>query len=132
LPFRLNSHNSDIVNSNEISINDLIKAPPPNNFYKWDIPNVNIETIHKISKFNFQTALSIKTHEEIVSLQNGLQTISLIKLAAIQIHLIDKNKGHCLNKLFIFQVKTKLPVGTIDYSPSTFHYSSTISSNHCS
>ena len=29
------------------------------------------------------TAFSIKTHEEIVSLQNGLQTISLIKLEAV-------------------------------------------------
>ena len=54
------------------------------------MPKVNIETICKIGIFSFQTAFSIKTREEIVSLQNGLQTISLIKLEAIQIHLEDK------------------------------------------
>ena len=76
LSFKLNSRNSDIVNSNEPSTNGLIKAPPPDNFYKWDIPIVNIETIYEISTFNFQTAFSTKTHEEIVSLQSRLQNIS--------------------------------------------------------
>ena len=75
---------------NEIRTNDLIKAPSPDNFHKCDIPNVNIETIYKVRTFNFQTTFSIKTHEEIVSLQNGLQTISLIKLEAIQVHLKGK------------------------------------------
>ena len=54
------------------------------------MPKVNIETICKIGIFSFQTAFSIKTHAEIMSLQNGLQTISLIKLEAIQILLDDK------------------------------------------
>jgi len=49
---------------------------------------VNIETIYKIDAFRFKTAFSIKTHEAIVNLQkNGLQTISLIKPEAIQVHL---------------------------------------------
>ena len=86
LSFRLDSRNSDIVNSNEIRTNDLIMASPPENFHKWDIPKVNIETIYKISTFNFQTTFSIKTHEEIVSSQNGLENISFKKLEAIRIH----------------------------------------------
>jgi len=79
-----------MVNSNEIRTNDLIKAPPPDNFHKWDIPKVNIETIYKIGTFNFQTAFLIKSDEEVVNLQNGLQSISLIELEAIQIHFKDK------------------------------------------
>jgi len=90
LSFRLDSRNSDIVNSNEIRTNDLIMASPPENFHKWDIPKVNIETIYKISTFNFQTTFSIKTHEEIVSSQNGLENISFKKLEAIRIHWKDK------------------------------------------
>jgi len=90
LCFRLDSHNSDIVNSNEFKTNGLVKAPSPDNFHKWDISKVNIETIYKIDTFSFKTAFSIKTLEEIVSLQNGLPTISLIKPEAIQIHLKDK------------------------------------------
>jgi len=61
LSFRLLSRNSDIVNSNEITTNDLIKAPPPDNFDKWDIPKVNIESIYKIGTFDFQTTFSLKT-----------------------------------------------------------------------
>ena len=57
------------------------------NLTQWDIPKVNIKTIYKIGTFSFQTAFSIKNHEDIMSLQNGLQTISLIKPEAIQIHL---------------------------------------------
>jgi len=53
LSFRLDGRNSDIVNSNKIRTNDLIEASPPDNFYKWDIRKVNIETIHKIGTFNF-------------------------------------------------------------------------------
>ena len=68
LSFKIDSHSSDIVNSNEFRTNDLIKALSPDNFHKWDIPKVNIETIYKIGAFSFQTIFSIKTHEEIVSL----------------------------------------------------------------
>lgn len=64
LSFRLDSCNSDIVNSNEIRAHDLTKAPPPDNFHKWGIPKVNIETIYKIGAFSFQTVFSIKTQEE--------------------------------------------------------------------
>ena len=66
-----------------------MKSPSTENFYKWDIPKVNIETIYKIGTFSFRTAFSIKNHEDIVSLQNGPQTISLIKPEAIRIHLKD-------------------------------------------
>ena len=88
--FRIYSHNSDIVNSNEFRTNDLIKAASSDNFHKWDIAKVNIETIYKIGTFGFPTTFLMKTHEEIVTLENGLQTISLIKLEAIQMHLKDK------------------------------------------
>ena len=63
LSLKIDSHGSDIVNSNEFRTNDLVKAPSPDNFHKWDIPKVNIETIYKIGTFSFQTAFSIKTHE---------------------------------------------------------------------
>ena len=53
LSFRLDSCNSDIVNSNVITTNDLIKALSPDNFHKWDIPKVNIETIYKFHTFSF-------------------------------------------------------------------------------
>ena len=89
LSFKIDSRSSDIVNSNEFRTKDLMKSPSTDNFYKWDIPKVNTETIYKIGRFSFQTAFSIKNHEDIMSLQNGLQTISLIKPEAIQIHLKD-------------------------------------------
>ena len=89
LSFTIDSRSSDIVNSNEFRTKDLVKSPSPDNFYKCDIPKVNIKTIYKIGTFGFQTAFSIKNHEDIMCLQNGLQTISLIKTEALQIHLKD-------------------------------------------
>ena len=89
LSFKMDSRSGDIVNSNEFRTKDLVKSPSPDNFYKWDIPKVNFETIYKIGTFSFQTAFSIKNHEDIMSLQNGLQMISLMKPKAIQIHLKD-------------------------------------------
>ena len=80
LSFKMDSRSSDTVNGNEFWIKDLVKSPSPDNFYKCDIPKVNIKTIYKIGTFSFQIALSIKNHEDIMSLQNGPQTISLIKL----------------------------------------------------
>ena len=60
LSFKMGSHSSDTVNSNEFRTKDLVKSPSPNNFYKLDIPKVNIKTIYKIGTFSFQTAFSIK------------------------------------------------------------------------
>jgi len=57
LLFKIGSRSNDIVNSNELRTNDRTKAPPPDNFHKWDIPKINIEIIYKISTFSFQTAL---------------------------------------------------------------------------
>jgi len=104
LSFRLDSRNIDIVNSDEIRTNDHIKASSPNNFDKWDIPKVNVETTYKVDAFNFRTAFSTKTYEEIVCLENGLQTISSIKLEAIQIRL----KGEfCIMHFGLVQVAVK-------------------------
>ena len=89
LSFKMGSHSIDIVSSNVVRAKDLVKSPSPNNFYKLDIPKVNIKTIYKIGTFSFQTAFSIKNHEDIMSLQNGLRTFSLFKPEAIQIHLKD-------------------------------------------
>ena len=44
LSFKMDSRSSDIVNSNEFRTKDLVKSPSPDNFYKWDIPKVNIKT----------------------------------------------------------------------------------------
>ena len=90
LSFKMDSRSNDIVNSYEFRTKDLVKSPTPDNFYKWDIPKVNIKTIYKICTFGFQTAFSIKYHEDIMNLQNGLQTISLIEPEAIQIQLKDQ------------------------------------------
>ena len=89
LLFKMDSRSSDILNSNVFRTEGLVKSPSPDNFYKWDIPNVNVKTICKIGTFSFQIAFSIKNHEDIMSFQNGLQTISFIKPEAIQIHLKD-------------------------------------------
>ena len=90
LSFTIDSRSSDIVNSNAFRTKDLVKSPSPDNFYKCDILKVNIKTIYKICTLSFQTAFSIKNHEDIMNLQNGLQTISLIEPQAIQIHLKDQ------------------------------------------
>ena len=89
LSFKMDSRSSDTVNGNEFWIKDLVKSPSPDKFYKWDIPKVNIKTISNIGTCRFQNAFSIKNPEHILSLQNGLQTISLIKPEAIQIRLKD-------------------------------------------
>jgi len=39
-----------------------------------------MDTIYKVGTFNFMRAYSIKTHEEAISLQNGLQTIPQVIL----------------------------------------------------
>jgi len=90
LSIRQDSRNSEMLNSYAIGKNKLLKALSPENFDEWDISKVIIGTIYKIGAFNFQTAFSIKIHEEIMSLQNGLQTIYLIKLEAIRMLLKDK------------------------------------------
>ena len=79
-----------IVNSNEFRTTNLIQAPSFDNFHKWATPKVDLETIYRIGTFSFQTAFPIKTHDEIVSLQNRLQTVSSIKPEAIEVHLKDK------------------------------------------
>ena len=48
LSFTIDSRSSDIVNNNEFRAKDLVKSPSPDNFYKWDIPKVNIKTITKL------------------------------------------------------------------------------------
>ena len=53
MSFRLDSRNSDIAFSNEIRGNDLIKAPSPDIFHKWDVPKANIETTYKIATLRF-------------------------------------------------------------------------------
>ena len=48
---------------------------------------IDIDRIYKVGAFNFMRAYSIKTHEEAISLQNGLQTIPMIKQNSIASHL---------------------------------------------
>jgi len=48
---------------------------------------IDIDRIYKVGAFNFMRAYSIKTHEEAISLQNGLQTIPMVKQNSIASHL---------------------------------------------
>ena len=66
---------SDIVNSAETRIAPIFGAPSPDNYHNRNIPRIYIDTNYKIGTFNFTRPYSIKTHEEAISLQNGLQTI---------------------------------------------------------
>jgi len=43
--------------------------------------------MYKIGTLNFVRASSIKTHEKIISLQNGLQTIGMVRKNSIESHL---------------------------------------------
>jgi len=79
MSFSLDSSKSDIVNSNEQRTGPIYKASSPDNYKQWNIPRIEVDTIYKIGTFNFIKAYSMKTHEEVVSLQSGLQTIGLIK-----------------------------------------------------
>ena len=49
-----------------------------------------MDTLYKIGTFDFIKAYSCKTHEEVISLQNGLQTIDMIKPQSIESHLQAK------------------------------------------
>ena len=48
---------------------------------------MDIDTFYKIGLFEFKKAYSVQTHEEAISLQNGLQTIGMISPVAITTHL---------------------------------------------
>ena len=91
-----------------------MKSPSPDNFYKWDIRKVNIETIYKIGRFSFQTAFSIKNREDIMSLQYELQTISMINPEAIQIHLKDQFR---FMHIGLVQVAVKPFIRNVDNVP---------------
>ena len=76
--FKTDSSSSIIVNSNELRTKSSFKAPSPDHYTNWTIPKIDVDNIYKIGTFDFKTAYSVKTHEEVVAIQNGLQTISLI------------------------------------------------------
>jgi len=51
---------------------------------------MDINTLYKIGLFEFKKAYSVKTHEEAISLQNGMQSIGMITPIAIAQHLQTK------------------------------------------
>ena len=53
----------------------VLRSPTPDNCADWNIPRIEVDTIYKIVTFDFTKAYSVKTHEEVISLQSGLQTI---------------------------------------------------------
>ena len=53
----------------------------------WVMSRMDIDSIYKICLFEFKKAYSVKTHEEAISLQSGLQTIGMINPIAIESHL---------------------------------------------
>ena len=59
------------------------------------MPRIEVDTIYKIGSLEFFKAYSIKTYEEAISLQNGMQTIGMIKQNAIDHHL--KAKYHFMH-----------------------------------
>ena len=50
------------------------------------MPRMDIDTLYKIGLFEFKKAYSVKTHEEAISLQNGMQSIGMISPIAIVQH----------------------------------------------
>ena len=90
LSFGSDSRNQNIVNSNEQRTGPIYKAPSPDNYANWDLPRIDIDTLYKIGTFEFKKAYSVKTHEEAISLQNGMQTIGKISPVAIAHHLQAK------------------------------------------
>ena len=90
LSFRADSSQGNIVNSNEQRTGPIFKAPSPDNYINWSLPRIEIDTIYKIGTFDFIKAYSCKTHEEVISLQNGLQTIDMIKQSSVNSHLQAK------------------------------------------
>ena len=87
LSFSSDSRHRDVVNSNEQRTGPIFRAPSPDNFANWNIPRIELDTIYKIGTFEFIKAYSVKTHEEVISLQNGLQTIPMIKQELFESHL---------------------------------------------
>ena len=87
MSFSSNSSSKDIVNSTETRTGPIFRAPSLDNYHNWNISRIDIDTIYKIGAFNFMRAYSIRTHEEAISLQNGLQTLPTIKQNAIEHHL---------------------------------------------
>jgi len=77
------------------------------NYHNWTIPKVDVDTIYKIGIFNLMSPYFIKTHEEVISLQNGLQTIAMIKQNSIESHLKADYK---FMHIGLVQVATKLLV----------------------
>ena len=69
-----------MVNSNEQRTSPIYKVPSPNSYATWNLRRLELDTIYKVSTFDFIKAYSVKTHEEVISLQNGLQTIRLSHL----------------------------------------------------
>ena len=90
LSFSSDSRNENIVNSNEQRTGPIYRAPSTDNFANWVIPKMEIDTLYKIGLFEFKKAYSVKTHEEAISLQNGLQSIGMISPVAIAQHLQAK------------------------------------------
>ena len=70
------SRNSNVVNSREVSSQIDVS--------NWKIPKQKIETIYQIGKFDFNTTLSIKDHEETFSLDEEFQTTKLLSKVAIK------------------------------------------------
>ena len=54
------------------------------------MPRMDIDTLYKIGLFEFKKAYSVKTHEEAISLQNGMQSIGMISPIALAQHLQAK------------------------------------------
>ena len=88
--FNSDSSSNNIVNSHELRTKQTFNAPNPDNYANWSLPRIEMDTIYKIGTFDFIKAYSCKTHEEVISLQNGLQTIDMIKQQSIESHLQAK------------------------------------------
>ena len=83
LSFGSDRRNQNIVISNEQRIGPIYRAPSPDNYANWVMPRMEIDTLYKIGLFEFKKAYSVKTHEEAISLQNGMQSIGMISPIAV-------------------------------------------------
>jgi len=73
------------------------------------MPRMDKDTLYKIGLFEFEKAYSVKTHEEAISLQNGMQSIGMISPIAIAQHLQAKYR---FMHIGLVQVAVKPLLGT--------------------
>ena len=92
LSFNSDSSNKDIINSNEHRISFIFRAPSPDNYDSWTVPEIEVDITYKIETFDFVRAYSVKTHEEVINYKmvyKQLLSLSITQLKVIWKQITD-------------------------------------------